>query len=285
MTGVDGLIIRNNVIRNAELQHGIYLDGTLGLHNATIEANEIYGNKDMCVQFNSNGVERLTKITLRYNKLHDCGKGGVNNIGVNGLLAHHNLIYGDMPGIYNGCDGADSGCSAGATGGRYYNNTIATSGSAWATCFENSSSSGSPDFKEFKNNICVHNATNGPVFSHEETSGSAISDYNVFFSGPGASTQIVWNNQWYASFAEHKAGTGQDSNSLSGDPSLVDPVNFDFRLSQQSPAMDTGINLGFSRDIAGNPVPSGAGPERGAFEQPLSQEPSLPTPIGLRLIK
>lgn len=283
MTGIDNLIIRNNVIRNAELEHGIYLDGTLGLHNAVIEGNEIYGNNIMCVQFNSNGVERLTGITLMYNKLYACGKGGVNNIGTAGLIAHHNLIFGDMPGIYNGCDGADSECRAGATQGIYSNNTIITSGASWATCFANGSSVGTPDFKEFINNVCVHNAKKGPIFAHEESSKSAISNYNIFFSGSGASTKFVWNNRDYSNFTDYQNNTGQDKYSFYRDPLFEDEPNAIYRLSVQSPAIDTGIDLTFKRDIAGNHVPMGMGPERGAFEYLVKRRPIIPTNLRLEV--
>lgn len=80
MDGISNLIIRNNVIRGAELEHGIYLSGELGFAGALIEGNEIYNNKAMCIQFNPNAGQRLSGIIMRYNSLHDCALGGINNL-------------------------------------------------------------------------------------------------------------------------------------------------------------------------------------------------------------
>ena len=266
LTGVDGLRIRGNIIRNAELEHGIYLDGTLGMNDAIIEENDIHGNADMCVQFNSNARQRLTNLILRYNRLHDCGLGGLNNIGADGLLAHHNLFYGAMPAIYNGCDGDDNGCNHGATAGVYVNNTLLTSGENWATCFSNTSPLGAPDFSVFVNNICVQDAARGPAFEHAElTSGQRV-DYNLFFSNLTAEPRFVWNGRDYTGFESYRDGSGNETNGLFANPVFVNPIDKDFQLGAESPAIDSGADFGFSRDLAGQPVPTGNGPDRGAFE-------------------
>jgi hypothetical protein len=40
----------------------------------------------------------------------------------------------------------------------------------------------------------------------------------------------------------------------------------DFRLSAESPCIDLGIDVGFTFDFEGNPVPEGLAPDLGAFE-------------------
>lgn len=286
MTGVDGLRIRGNVIRNAELEHGIYLDGTLGVNDVVIEDNEIQGNSAMCVQFNSNGENRLTNIRLRYNRLSNCGLGGVNNLGAQDLLMHHNLIRGPMTGIYNGCDGADVGCRRGAIGGIYANNSILTSGSAWATCFSNAARDGAPDFAAFVNNICVQDAATGPAFEHDvATSGQRV-DFNLYFSNRTANPVFVWQGRAYTGLDNYRANTGNEAEGLFADPRFLDAAAGDVRLAENSPAIDTGADLGFERDLDANPVPSGAGPDRGALEvASTGVEPDLPpaVPQGLRI--
>ena len=267
LSGVRGLTIRDTAIHGAAQEHGIYLDGTLGLDDAVIEGCDIHHNAAMCVQFNSNGHRRLTGVVLRYNRLHDCGLGGVNNIGADGLLAHHNLVHGAMPGFYNGCDGADRGCSAGAVNGTYANNTIVTEGTGWAACFSNGSELGTPGFAAFVNNICVHDAASGAAY---DGAGAvvAVSNHNIFFSNRAPRVPFEWNGTWYDDFAAYRAGTGNDADSLFANPTFVGTPGAEYQLLASSPAVDSAAVLGFTRDLLGTPVPSGGGPDRGAFERP-----------------
>lgn len=289
LTGFDGLRIRRNIIRDAELQHGIYLDGTMGVNDVVIEENDIYGNADMCVQLNSNGKQRLTNVVLRYNRLHDCGAGGLNNIGADGLLAHHNLFYGAMPAIYNSCDGADTNCSRGAIGGVYANNTIVTSGSGWATCFSNLSQLGTPTFNSFINNICVQNAGNGAAFENAEATGQRV-DYNLYFSNRAGQPSFVWGDREFSDIDSYRASTQQEANGLVANPEFVNPSEGNFELSPGSPAIDSGFYLGLNRDLKGRDVPSGEAPDRGAIEvasadgeQPPATEEPPATPTNLKI--
>lgn len=279
LTGVDGLRIRRNTIRNAEQQHGIYLDGERRMADVVIEGNDIYGNAGMCVQLNSNGQNRLSGVVLRYNRLHDCSYGGLNNIGVDGLLAHHNLIYGAMPGIYNSCDSEDMECRYGATDGLYLHNTIITTGEVWATCFLNGSENGNPNFAAFVNNICIHNAEAGPAFTDEEYDGGAWVDYNLYFSTRSVPLRFVWQDVAYENLDRYRELTGNEEEGLFANPGFVDPFVYDLRLTRASPAVDSAIDLGFEYDSSGYPIPAGEGPDRGALEfraEQLLLTPSLP---------
>jgi hypothetical protein len=57
-----------------------------------------------------------------------------------------------------------------------------------------------------------------------------------------------------------------DSSELKGDPGFVNQSSGDFRLTENSPAVDTGSDLGYSEDFDGTLVPQGAYPDLGAFE-------------------
>ncbi len=285
MNGMSNLIIRNNVIRGAELQHGIYLSGGYGISGAIIEGNDIYNNKAMCVQFNSNGKKRLTGVVMRYNLLHDCQLGGINNIGAEAANIYYNIIYGVMPGIYNSCDQYDTGCAYGATGGIYVNNTIQSIGATYATCFNNRSSVGDPDFAAFINNICWHDAPSGAALSDSETTGNPLVEHNLFYS-PRGDLQILRRNVLYFTFTSYLQARPGDVGQLFGDPKFINASAGDFGLFPGSPAIDSGINRGMTRDIAQTVVPSGTAPDRGAVEHAES-EIILPigAPYNLRVIQ
>jgi len=265
MAGVTNVMIRNNVLRNAVLEHGIYIDGSLTTNNVLIEKNEIYGNASMGIQVNSNAISRVPGIIIRYNKIYNCKMGGINNIGADGALVNHNLIYGPMPSIYNGCDGADTGCKYGAINGNYVNNTILTSGTSWATCFSNASSLGSPTYSTFINNICVHNATSGPAFEDDESAGTSRLESNLFYSTRG-DVSIVRAGKTYSTFSSYLTAYPQDKGELFVDPLFVDSVIGNYSLMVNSPAVDSGIFMNITSDMAGNPIPSGAGTDRGILE-------------------
>jgi len=50
------------------------------------------------------------------------------------------------------------------------------------------------------------------------------------------------------------------------DPLFEDTSSYNFRLQAGSPAIDKAIELGYTLDMDGNPVPSGDAPDMGAFE-------------------
>jgi hypothetical protein len=59
--------------------------------------------------------------------------------------------------------------------------------------------------------------------------------------------------------------TGQDPDSISMDPTVLggDPS---YKLSEESPCIDTGVDVELTVDFDGNPVPQGVAPDIGAFE-------------------
>jgi Right handed beta helix region len=72
--------------------------------------------------------------------------------------------------------------------------------------------------------------------------------------------------------ASLQAQTQLEHHGLYGDPQFsVDPKNIDsdpsgFAPKATSPAIDHGVDLGFTQDFAGKPIPAGAAPDIGAFE-------------------
>lgn len=58
-----------------------------------------------------------------------------------------------------------------------------------------------------------------------------------------------------------------------GDPMFVDFENRDLRLRAGSPAIDAGVDLGYTLDFDDNPIPSGTAPDMGAYEYQATIEP------------
>lgn len=78
--------------------------------------------------------------------------------------------------------------------------------------------------------------------------GELISDYN-FYSG---SDKTMINAS--SSLSNWQKSIGMDSNSLSGNPKFANPNKYDLSLSEDSPCIDKGINLGLDKDFYGTPL-------------------------------
>ena len=69
-------------------------------------------------------------------------------------------------------------------------------------------------------------------------------------------------------YYQQDSGKGQNDKVV--DPKFINPAVYDFHLQSGSPAIDAGINVGITQDIAGNPVPKGSAPDIGAYEYQTS---------------
>jgi parallel beta-helix repeat protein len=107
-----------------------------------------------------------------------------------------------------------------------------------------------------------------------------------FEGNPVANTFLIRNNILYArnfQAISNKSSFSHDHNlysldditvlgftlgpgELSADPQFVNPANLDLHLMSSSPAIDGGIELGYSLDFDNRPVPVQIKPDLGAFE-------------------
>jgi hypothetical protein len=81
-------------------------------------------------------------------------------------------------------------------------------------------------------------------------------DYDCIYNADGRLFEGRSWAQWQA--------LGIDTHSINADPSLVSTS--DLRLNSDSPALNTGIDVGLTADVVGNPVPSGSTTDIGAYE-------------------
>jgi hypothetical protein len=193
------------------------------------------------------------------------------------LTASHNLIYGTFSYGVNGGSGGGDGLASGSTltffsnlldisqannigmlftgstGDIVYNNTIYGPANTNAAISQVSTSTGAL----VKNNIFWTGAY-ATVDASSETSSAY--DYNDYFSASG--TPFSWGGTAY-NFANWKTNSSQDAHPLNSDPKLTNGGSRNFALLVGSPAIDAGVNLGSTYQLAISPSsswPSGVYP-------------------------
>jgi hypothetical protein len=74
-------------------------------------------------------------------------------------------------------------------------------------------------------------------------------------------------------------GSGAGPGDIQADPKFIDPRLNNFHLRPESPAIDKGIDLGYTIDYDRQPVPVGGAPDLGAYEyNPNVKTPMSPSP-------
>ncbi len=111
---------------------------------------------------------------------------------------------------------------------------------------------------------------NNVFYEHAARQRKACHGVSLYFSGPG---HVIRNNIFHGpgrrSLEDTRGESGAASGNLELDPLLADPERLDFRLGEDSPAVDAGTReLPVESDHAGTPRPQGAGFDIGAFERP-----------------
>jgi hypothetical protein len=127
---------------------------------------------------------------------------------------------------------------------RIENNTIIQElPHAWVTKILNLNADLTPDTLLMRNNIFY-------VDGWDISSRSGFThDHNLYYLGGGGELGFT-------------LGQGEKI----ADPLFVSLNRIDFRLQPDSPAIDSGVDLGHLLDFSDHPVPIGAAPDMGAFE-------------------
>jgi len=105
----------------------------------------------------------------------------------------------------------------------------------------------SPETLIIRNNI-FYLLNFGKLASNIKDGSEFTHDHNLFYL-PGGDLGIL-------------TGFGE----VEADPGFVNLDCRDFRLSKESPAINSGMDLGYTQDFTGNPVPFGITSDLGAFE-------------------
>jgi len=128
-----------------------------------------------------------------------------------------------------------------------------------------------------KNNIFSNPKDGGYYFYVGTITGGPISvssNNNLFY--PEGINRFVYNGITKSNLSAWRTVSGQDANSLIGDPLFENIVNRDFRLKTGSPAINAGIDVGLTTDFAGNSIVGN--PDIGAYEYTGTPPPVVCTP-------
>lgn len=239
------LIGSNNIISHNTFKNCWRTDQTFGYDGGAIE---IFGQA------------RNNQIT--YNVANNCegvceiGGSSAADIADNDLFAY-NLFVNNGGRIFTLHNGGD-GFSININGITAYNNTIVETVEQFQanTFLLWSSSASTTGLVVLKNNI-FWLQTKVSVTKTNYFSGYQLVHSNNIYRLAGGSLNFSTDA------TELNIGT---ATSVFGNTSSSDPVNWDYTPNASSPAIDFGINLGFTIDIKGNPVFTGKSPDAGTVE-------------------
>lgn len=222
-----------------------------GISGFTNNGGFISATRNRIVNCAENGIELSSYgdasfVTLAYNLIYNTG------VGLEGSTGGIELEGGE--GILLAEQGIGIELKAASIGAHIYNNLL--SGNSKAIRIEDDCTGAI-----VKNNIGVN--SQGIEFEIEPgAQAGADIDYNDFWDESGT----IWrfNGVDYTDLATYRAASGFEVHGISADPLFQDEGAMDFRLSDQSPALGIGANVGLALDYAGTPIEPPI--EIGAFE-------------------
>ncbi len=259
----DDLLIEHNETSRSVTEHGIYVSNSAD--RPTIRHNVSWGNRASGIQLNADGTLPgdgiITDALIAQNRIFDNGNlggAGLNLDGVQQARIENNLLYDNhATGIaifrQDGSDGSKNNVIV--------NNTVVNANDArWALTMAD----GSTGNQVLNNILFSEHSFRGGMDVRMDSLAGLVSDYNVLedrFTLNGGDSVL--------SLAEWRRRTGQDQNSLVGNPAqlFIDPTAGNYHLSTTSRAIDAGTDrLAPMTDLDGKRRPIGNEYDMGAFE-------------------
>lgn len=234
----------------------------MGGRDAILEHNYIHDYRQVGGAHND-GIQgpSCTNITFRFNVFKNngmhvfLGDHAWGNQYCNGITIHHNVFYNDAGGgSYNAIvfKGTNLG---GSYVNKIENNVFNLRGQGSVFYLADSPAPG-----------CCNNLTNG-YFRNNIVYSSPVGNVGLYLHS---------NNLYFNSSAPSETGR------LTGDPLFTDVANNIYTLRSGSPAIGTGIDLGYREDMTGLVL---AGPfEVGAYKYSGGVSAPLPPPTNLRVL-
>ena len=224
----------------------------------------------------------LVERNIIYENGQDSGGAGINMTHVHDVLVRNNLIYKNYAGgftVYQDTGTFEQGSKRVVIWGNtvYFNNNYGRSCVNVATTSEKVVIAG---------NIFVSGGRRGTLEINSDHTSTIVSDYNIHW-GVGVESLIERQDK-PLSLTNWRNSYGNDLHSVAADPQFAGIDSADFRLAENSPAIDTGMPLDTLKthlellgefewilarldslpdnDILTNTRPAGAGPDAGAYE-------------------
>ena len=194
-------VIRGNEIRNIGLGVGVYVDGA---RDVVIERNTISGIRE------SWGI------------VVSCERAGKN---ASGIIVRNNVVYDNLGGISVGGWIPTYGR---VVDSQIFNNTVVNNKTGLSLTLASRIA--------FMHNIVVGSATALTNLPGNEDNN--YFNYNLYH--PTSGFVANWRASRYRSLEAFREATGQDTHSLTVDPSFQDAAAFNFHLTATSPAADRG---------------------------------------------
>lgn len=280
---VDGLITGNTIHNNSQLEiettlpsdphnstSGIRFYGT-STSNIITEYNTVYQQgKDSSgsdviagtglgegIWYDETGKTNVNRI-VRYNTVYDNYNIGIHIENETWYAeVYYNVVYDNAQGItvfdeISHCEVFNNVC---------YNNT--TSG------LKLNGSGQAVNYNTFKNNISVGNGTElraiyGGNNGAEAGGGTGNVYLNNCFGAESANFIQVDSEVNKSTYDAWETAYGSSTHSAESDPLFVDAANDDFHLKAMSPCVNTGVDVGLTRDFVGAKIK--ALPDMGAYE-------------------
>lgn len=264
----------NNKIKNCRLydftNNAVYISSATG---TLIESCDIYtttaSTASSVYGFYVANTGASVKTTITKSKIHDLNGSSTATIkgvyiagasGVNTLLSIENNFIYLSPTTTGVIDGIDYyGYTANSLD--IYFNSIYIGGSL--TSGSNSSTAirkrdAATNFN-IKNNILFNARTNaGGTANHyaiyvSNTTGTLAFNYNDYFVNGTGGVLGYWSTANQNTLADWQTASGQDANSISGDPKFVSANDLHIDVYQASPVSNAGISIaGINEDIDGD---------------------------------
>ncbi len=305
VANIDGLVIENNYIRGRgateENPDGILIRPWFNIKNVTIRNNEITmlgtGGDGMHIDVENDYADydrmfvgHYGPILIENNTFHDIAGGKTGIIFIGGALnvtVRYNKFYGDFgTGVGVRFGNAGQGYNGGywyfKDNAVYYNLFYQTCPSyySWGAMISNldANMNAADSNNTIYNNVIYANGSypvnqRGLWFESDDMKGWSIKN-NIFMglttAIAGAPTNYtIDTNLFYNNNANGTVGTNPEG----GNPLFTNESIYDFTLQSNSPAIDSGVDWGQTRDFIGT-TKQGSGWDIGAYEYVSESETS-----------
>jgi parallel beta-helix repeat protein len=222
---------------------------------------------------------------IRYNRVYSNQASGIDIERTSNTEIYSNIIYWNTT-VQGGGGGIILTASASNSENNVFYNNVSY-GNKYGIVVYSSDDSGATKVNNniFKNNICFGNiwkplsATYGGNNDGVNGTGN-IYLYNNF--GPEYANFIEWGFGVYKStYSDWEVAFGGSTYSVQSDPLFVSTSIPDFHLQATSPNINAGVNVGLTRDYAGNPIVGL--PDIGAYEwRSINKFPLSPSDLRIQ---